>query len=92
MKGSERAAASSSMFTAIVASWLALSSAQIKVEPDKTTFKAKTVIDFSDVRVNGQIFRPETTLVQARGRTKFQPMVRARADFRPELQKSLDNL
>jgi hypothetical protein len=75
------------MMTYVIASWLAWIGA-----PEKATYKPKTVIEFSEVQVNGQIVRPEMTRVQGRGRSQFRPLVRARADFRPELQRSLDNI
>ena len=59
---------------------------------DKTEYKRSTVIDFSDVQITAQVIRPEGSYVTGRKRTKFRPLIRHRGDFRPELQKSLDQI
>lgn len=59
---------------------------------DKTVYKKKTVIDFSDVTLEGELTKPEGSYVINRKKTKFGSLVRLRSDFLPELQKSVDNL
>ncbi|GAC1610360.1 MAG: hypothetical protein NVS4B10_25750 [Myxococcales bacterium] len=61
-------------------------------EPDKVIVRKRTVIDFNDVTVEGELTRPEGSYVLNRNRTRFQSLVRLREDFNPELQKSADNL
>lgn len=55
-------------------------------------YQRKTVVDFSELQISGQLVRPEATLVRARGRTKFRPLIRYRGDFRPELLRSIDQV
>lgn len=55
-------------------------------------FKTVTLMIFGDLAVSGEVMKPEATLVHARGKTRFQPLIRYRGDFRPELLRSLDNL
>jgi len=50
------------------------------------------VIDFNDVTVEGELTKPEGSYVLDRTRTRFPSLIRLRADFNPELQKSADNL
>ena len=61
-------------------------------EPDKVIVRKRTVIDFNDVTVEGELTKPEGSYVLDRGRTKFNSLIRLRDDFNPELQKSADNL
>lgn len=70
------------------------SSAEEKViqEPDKTIVRKKTVIDFTDVAVEGELTKPEGSYVLDRNKTRFKSMVKVRDNFLPELQKSVDNL
>jgi hypothetical protein len=61
-------------------------------EPDKVVVRKKTVIDFNDVTVEGELTKPEGSYVLDRTRTHFNSLIRLRDDFNPELQKSADNL
>lgn len=61
-------------------------------EEDKTVFKKKTVIDFNDVTLEGELTKPEGSYLLNRKRTKFGNLIKLRNDFLPELQKSTDNL
>ena len=61
-------------------------------EADKTVVRKKTVIDFSDVAVEGDLTKPEGSYVLDRNKTRFQSLVKVRDNFVPELQKSADNL
>jgi hypothetical protein len=61
-------------------------------EADKVVVRKRTVIDFNDVTVEGELTKPEGSYVLDRTRTRFPSLIRLRADFNPELQKSADNL
>src|SRR5689334_16477523 len=61
-------------------------------EPDKVVVRKRTVIDFNDVTVEGELTRPEGSYVLNRNRTRFPSLIRLRDNFNPELQKSADNL
>lgn len=61
-------------------------------EEDRTVYKKKTVIDFTDVAVEGELTKPEGSYVLHRKRADFQSLIKVRDDFNPELQKSVDNL
>ncbi|HZX95641.1 MAG TPA: hypothetical protein VFE90_14055 [Myxococcales bacterium] len=66
--------------------------AKVIQEPDKVIVRKKTVIDFNDVTVEGELTRPEGSYLLNRGRTQFESLIRLRDNFNPELQKSADNL
>ncbi len=61
-------------------------------EPDRTVFKKRTVIDFSEVAVEGELSRPEGSYSVSRTRTAFKTLVKVRDSLAPELQKSAENL
>lgn len=59
---------------------------------DTTVFKKKTTIDFSDVTLEGDLTKPEGQYGLARGKTKFNSLIKLRTNFTPELKKSVDQL
>lgn len=61
-------------------------------ESDRTVFKKKTVIDFSDVTIQGELTKPEGSYLLNRKKTKFKLLLKVRANFLPELFNSTDNL
>lgn len=61
-------------------------------EADKTVFKSKTVIDFTDVTIQGELTKPEGSYLLNRKKTNFKSLLKARGDFIPELFQSIDNL
>lgn len=83
-----------------IAGWLTLATysrpalAEEKVihEADKTVVRKRSVVDFTDVAVEGDLTKPEGSYVLDRNRTAFQSLIRVRDSFAPELQKSVDRL
>ncbi len=77
---------------------LALGSAFIPVVPlataqeseAKVVYKKQTVIDFSDVTIQGELTKPESSYVVNRKRTKFSQLIQIRSNFNPELFNSVD--
>ncbi len=61
-------------------------------ESDKTVFRKKTVIDFTDVAVEGELTKPEGSYAISKKKTTFKTLIKVRDNFNPELQKSTDNL
>ena len=61
-------------------------------EADKVVVRKRTVIDFNDVTVEGELTKPEGSYLMNRNKTRFQSLIKLRKDFNPELQKSADNL
>lgn len=56
----------------------------------KVVYEKKTVLDFSDVTLEGELTRPEGSYVLNRERARFGSLVELRGDFTPELEKSVD--
>ncbi|MBX5484062.1 MAG: hypothetical protein IRZ16_19735 [Myxococcaceae bacterium] len=61
-------------------------------EADRTVYRKKTVIDFSDVAVEGELTKPEGSYNVSKKKTRFDSLIKVRTDFNPELRKSVDNL
>jgi hypothetical protein len=61
-------------------------------QPDKVIVRKRTVVDFGDVTVQGELVKPEGSYVLNRTKTRFDPLIQLRNDFDAELRKSADNL
>ncbi|AKU90567.1 hypothetical protein [Vulgatibacter incomptus] len=61
-------------------------------EEDRVVYKQKTVVDFNDVTLEGQLAKPESTYMMNRRGSNFDSLIKLRQNFVPELQKSVDNL
>jgi len=59
---------------------------------NKTVYKQRTSIDFSDVTLEGELTKPEGQYGLARTKTKFNSLIKLRTNFTPELQKSVEQL
>jgi hypothetical protein len=86
-----------SMYAAVVVVVGALAApafAQDRViqQEDRTVYRKKTVIDFTDVAVEGELTKPEGSYSLSKKKTRFDSLIKVRDNFNPELQKSVDNL
>jgi hypothetical protein len=87
-------------FFAIVAMGLSMSvqgqSGDISVKTikgeDRVIYKKKTVIDFEDATVEGELVKPEQSSYTVRGRTKFNSLIQYRPNFVPEMWNTARNL
>jgi hypothetical protein len=61
-------------------------------EPDKVIVRKRTVVDFADVTVEGELVKPEGSYLLHRNKTRFEPLIQLRDDFDRELRQSADNL
>ncbi len=86
------AMAAGAALTLLLAGSTAFAADKVVQEGDKTVYKKKTVIDFSDVTLEGELTKPEGSYMLNRGKTKFNSLIKLRSDFNPELQRSTDQL
>ena len=79
---------------AVPATFAPRAAAEDKVieEGDKTVFNKKTVIDFSDVSIEGELTKPEGSYIKNRKKTRFRNLIELRGNFRPELKRSVSAL
>jgi hypothetical protein len=59
---------------------------------ENTQYKAKTVYDFEDDTVEGDLQRPDGELVNSLGKTQHSSLIEIRRDFIPEMLKSLEDV
>jgi hypothetical protein len=69
-----------------------LASAQEAGGGDNASYKAKTVYDFEDDNVEGDLQRPDGELVAAMNKAQHDSLIEIRKDFIPEILKSLEEL
>ena len=55
-------------------------------------YKAKTVYDFEDDMVEGDLQRPDGELVNSLKRTEHSSLIEIRKDFIPEMLKTLEDI
>jgi hypothetical protein len=70
----------------------ALAQDTVVQEGDKTVFSKKTVIDFSDVNIEGELTKPEGSYIKNRKKTRFRNLIELRGNFKPELKRSVSAL
>lgn len=58
----------------------------------KVIYKEKTEIDFEGVEVEGELVKPQGSLILDRQRAKFNSMVWIRPDFDDEMDKSVQEV
>ncbi len=58
----------------------------------KIVYRQKTVIDFEDVLLEGQIKKPSGSFLMDRTKTKFNSLINLKKDFNKELVRSVDVL
>jgi hypothetical protein len=61
-------------------------------EEVRVEYRQETVIDYGEVGLEGEIQRPEGSLITERRRARFDSLIRLRGDFYPELAVSTDDL
>lgn len=59
---------------------------------DDVQYKAKTVYDFDDDMVEGDLQRPDGELINALKDVKHDSLIEIRKDFIPEMLKSLEDM
>ena len=58
----------------------------------KVSYKQKTEIDFEGLDVNGELVKPSGAMVLDRKKASFNPLIKLRSDFNPEMEQSIDEV
>ena len=61
-------------------------------EADKTVYKKKSTLDFSDVTLDGDLAKPMEGNFQGRTKTSFRRGIKFRPHFDPELNRAASQL
>ena len=54
--------------------------------------RSRTEIDFEGVDVTGQLVKPQGALLLDRKRASFNPLIKLRTDFNPEISNSVTEI
>ena len=94
MPGVTRRVAIAAVLSAALAAAAAEKPQGLKIvqQPDKVIVRKRTVVDFSDVTVEGELIMPAGSYVLNRNKTRFEPLIQLRDNFDAELRSSADNL
>ena len=65
---------------------------QAQEAEDRVEYEKKTVLDFSDVNIQGELKKPEGSYIKNRSKTRFRNLIELRGNFRPELSRSVSKL
>ena len=61
-------------------------------EPRTVIYKEKTEVDFEDLEVEGEILKPNNALITERRDLSFNPLIKLRMDFNPEMEQSINHI
>ena len=78
--------------TALLGASAVVAQDNVITEADRVEYQKKTVIDFSDVNIDGELTKPEGSYIKNRKRTSFRNLIELRGNFRPELRRSVSKL
>jgi len=72
---------------------LSLTTSAIAQDNDReTTYKKRTEIDFEGVEIDGQLVKPSGMLITEKNKPKFNPLIKLRQDFNPEMSMSINEI
>ena len=60
-----------------------------KQEEPQIVYKQKTEIDFEGLEIDGELVKPQGSLLLERQGAKFNPMIKLRTDFDDEMEHSV---
>jgi len=63
-----------------------------KKEEPKVVYKQRTEIDFEGVEIDGELVKPQGSLLLERKHAKFNPMIKLRTDFDDEMDKLVNEI
>lgn len=59
---------------------------------DEVRYERETQIDFEDLEIEGQLVKPQGALLLDRKRASFNPLIKLRTDFNPEISTSVNEV
>jgi hypothetical protein len=81
------------MRTIFMLSLLAISFPAMAQDDDRNVqYKDRTEIDFEGVDVSGELVKPQGALLLDRKRASFNPLIKLRTDFNPEMSQSVNEV
>ena len=65
--------------------------AQTSTQPVES-YQQRTVIDFGEIDVSGQLIKPDITPITVALRPTFNPLIQLRSDFNKEMNASINDI
>ena len=69
-----------------------VAAAQDEDDGRQVKYKERTVIDFEEVDVTGELMKPSGMLLLDRKKADFNPLIRLRENFNEEMKQSVDEV
>ena len=69
-----------------------IASAEDPQPEPKVVYKQKTEIDFEGIEVEGQLIKPQGSLILDRKTAAFNPLIKLRTDFDKEMELSVQEI
>ena len=69
-----------------------LTSISLAQEEPTVVYKQKTEIDFEGIEVEGELVKPQGSLIQERRSVSFNPLIQLRKDFDSEMSMSVNDI
>ena len=79
-------------FGAILCSSLMYTSTANAQDDSNVKYKDRTEIDFEGLDVAGELVKPQGALFSERKRASFNPLIKLRTDFKPEMSQSVNDV
>jgi hypothetical protein len=80
------------MLLLVVAFPLAAMAQAAKAPPPKVEYEKKTVINFDDDTIQGDLTRPDGEYIQARNKVRHSPLIKLREDWRDKVTQASGDL
>ena len=61
-------------------------------EEPKIVYKQKTEIDFEGIEIEGELVKPQGSIILERKNAKFNPLIKLRTDFDHEMSRSVEEI
>lgn len=63
-------------------------------EPEEpvVSYQEVTTVSFTDMHIDGTLVAPQVRMYSAVRRAEFAPMIKLRANFTPEMERSVDDI
>jgi len=71
---------------------LTLSLPVLAQEDRSVSYKERTEIDFEALDVSGEMVKPQGSLLMERKKAEFNPLIKLRTDFNPEMSQSVNDI
>lgn len=75
-----------------IALFLLSFSTAANAQDQEVQYQKQTEIDFEALDIDGEMVKPQGSLLMERTKTKFNPLIELRMDFNPEMSQSVNNI